>query len=212
MALLELTVNAFDWISGVSAASRTQRAMPFGNFSMPSQLRAWREFFGTENLQNQCRMMNSGPLACSVAITEVPNEKAPSVRSCIPHDAGQRTEGEPLTTLIERAKASSHTRRIEVIEALLNTLPELDIRAIHWRCDELLQQRRDPQHAAALIISQREYSPMHRKVRSPCQHLLTLSEDHTAAHIRQPTPNWMTMAGDTTSVYCTRTLHSPSCG
>ena len=47
---------------------------------------------------------------------------------------------EPLTTLIERAKASSHTRRIEVIEALLNTLPESDVRVIHRRCDELLHR------------------------------------------------------------------------
>lgn len=51
---------------------------------------------------------------------------------------------EPLSTLIERAKASSHTRRIEVIEALLNTLPESSILAIHQRCDELLKQRRNP--------------------------------------------------------------------
>ncbi len=50
--------------------------------------------------------------------------------------------------LIERAIASSHTRRIEVIEALLNTLPESNILAIHRRCDELLQQRRNPKNNA----------------------------------------------------------------
>ncbi len=64
---------------------------------------------------------NPGPLTSPSPVNSAPTE-------------------EPLTTLIERAKASSHTRRIEVIEALLNTLPESDVRVIHRRCDELLQR------------------------------------------------------------------------
>ena len=77
----------------------------------------------------------------------VPENPGPLTSPSSPNTATAPTE-EPLTTLIERAKASSHTRRIEVIEALLNTLPESNILAIHRRCDELLQQRRNPKNNA----------------------------------------------------------------
>ena len=73
----------------------------------------------------------------------VPENPGPLTSPSSPNTATAPTE-EPLTTLIERAKASSHTRRIEVIEALLNTLPESDVRVIHRRCDELLLQRCNP--------------------------------------------------------------------
>ena len=76
----------------------------------------------------------------------LPEQTRPQTSPSVPNIAP--TE-EPLTTLIERAKASSHTRRIEMIEALLNTLPESNILAIHRRCDELLLQRRNPGHKSS---------------------------------------------------------------
>ena len=53
-----------------------------------------------------------------------------------------------LAALVELAKASSHFRRQEVIEALLVTLPEASIDAILKKCGELLEQRRNRQQAA----------------------------------------------------------------
>ena len=65
-----------------------------------------------------------------------------------PASTDQAPTDERLTTLTERAKASSHFRRKEVIESLLATLPESEIVAMTAKCDELLQGRRNRHQSA----------------------------------------------------------------
>ncbi len=69
--------------------------------------------------------------------------ETPSHVPCMPvKSAAVATPDESLDALLESAIASSHFRRIEVIESLLATLPEDKVRMVQEHCKKLLAERR----------------------------------------------------------------------